>query len=215
MDRKGAGSRGLANYMLVSLLALIAVSGCRSAHTIEISYEPRSMIQQDTQRNDAAFAHDPVAMSLGIRPLRQAILPADDRELRLSTGAGMIFGAPYGILRIVARDSSVDGEVWVYRGVRSRDGTTEIKVARVRLRPDLDWKQVLTSLDSLNADRIAVPSDGWMVSDAGELYVESLRGATYLTTWVNAPRVRKGPEARTAAAVAALVDSLVRHGVER
>jgi hypothetical protein len=200
--------------MISSLLFVILVS-CRSGQGVQVDYESRPATQLNGQRNGAAVAHDPIAKSLGIRPLRQVILPVDNRELRLSTGAGMIFGAQYGVLRIIERGPVAQGEVWLYRGVAARDGSTLYKVRRVRLSPNPEWKQLLARFDSLRADRIEVPSDGSSYSDAGELYVESLSGAAYRATSVNAPRLRKGAEARIAAAAAALIDSLVREGSEQ
>jgi len=44
-----------------------------------------------------ARTHDPVSIALGLKPLRATVLGPDERELRLSTGPGMIFGAEYAV----------------------------------------------------------------------------------------------------------------------
>lgn len=185
-------------------------AGCRSASDIRVAYDMRPPVTADTGLNEAAAYHDPIAAGLGLPPLRNVSLPDGSRELRLSTGAGMIYGATYGVLRIVQTPKGVRGEVWRYRGLLVPQGTRSLQVERVSLQRPPEWKHLLIKLDSLGADQIDVPKNGTMWMDAGELYVESLRGTEYRSVAVNAPTLRQGDAARRAVAVAALINSVIK-----
>jgi hypothetical protein len=154
--------------------------------------------------------HDAIATVLGIPSLAAVALPSGARELRISTGSGMVYGWEYPIVRIVLDSTGARGEVWRYRGQRDSSGTGRFIVRRVVPRPRPDWAQIMARLDTLGADTLAVPQGGVTWADAGELLLESRRGADYRSVAINAPTHRTGEAARRAAVVAALIDSLGR-----
>ena len=198
----------LAKRALFCSLVFATSLGCRPTHSINPAYAVSPLVT-DAKPGSAAWAHDRLAAKLTIPPLRAVSLPAGSRELRLSTGAGMILGGEYGILRIVKTDQASRGEVWLYRDMQD-DGKISLTVRREALVPSPNWKDVLARYDSIAARGLKIPEDGWGYSDAGELYIESLVGGEYSSIAVNAPRLRKGDAARNAASLASLVDSLVR-----
>jgi hypothetical protein len=189
---------------------LLLAAGCRSASDIRVAYAMRAPVTASTEVNEAAAYHDRIATGLGLPPLRNVSLSDGNRELRLSTGAGMIYGAWYRVVRIVETPEGVSGEVWRYRGRLLPQGTSSLEVERERLQRPSEWKRVLMKLDSLGADQIDAPKDGPWWADAGELYVESLRGSEYRSVAFNAPTLRQGDAARRAIAVEALIDSVIK-----
>jgi hypothetical protein len=161
-------------------------------------------------RGEAASLHDKVSAALGIPSLHAVTLPASTRELRVSTGAGMILGAAFSIVRIVQDERGTRGELWRYGTELGRVPQCGPIAHRLMLQPTPDWSLVLARLDALGIDELKAPHSETIVFDAGELLVESRRGTSYRSVDINAPRLQKGDAARRATIIAALVDSLDR-----
>jgi len=132
--------------------------------------------------------------------------PPGAREVRMSTGHGMIYGIEYVVVRIVQGNRGTLGEVWRYRGISSG----RLIARRVVPMPAVDWTRMLARLDSLGADTLRVPLDGAAIMDAGELLLESRLGSRYRSVSINAPTLRTGEAARRATIIAAQIDSLDR-----
>lgn len=170
----------------------------------------------DTSGMAVSRAHDPIARALGVPALRGLYRPEGVRELRLSTGHGMVLGSEYAVVRIVHTAARSSGEVWLYRYATDSAadwGARGLQARRVQLRPDPDWSAIVARLDGLGLSTITQPTGvQGRYLDAGDLYVEDRNGPRYRAVWINAPRIlaRTDPTARPAAAIAALVDSLGR-----
>lgn len=152
--------------------------------------------------------------SLGLPSLSMASLPPDYRELRFSRGIGMILGAEYPLIRIVESATEVVGEVIHFRAILS--GTAGhmrlVRWAARTMKPaaPVDWRRVVTLLDSVGIETLDAPKYQTRFADAGDLVVELLRGSHYRAYDVNAPAHRTDTVGRKAARIAALVDSLDR-----
>ena len=159
-------------------------------------------------------ALDPSAAFLGLPSLADVLLPQGMREIRLSTGHGMILGAEYPLIRIVDGPRGVVGEVIRFRGVvEARDPTRHDPRWEARIvKPvgPVDWAQVLKSLDSLGVETLVPPAYNSSVSDAGDLTVEVRRGTFYRAYEVNAPHFRGDSVSARAAKIAAFVNHLER-----
>lgn len=191
-------------------LCVTLANGCTSVARLRPPhYDPRPTDAVPLESNDAARIHDPAAFALRAPALRSVVLPRGDRELRLSTGPGMIAGAEYGVLRIVQTAGRVDGEVWRYRSVLSSNERITHRAYRSRVEPPIGWARLLARVDSLTEEGLEVPLAGIGFHDAGALYVESLAGNVYWSSFANAPSRRTTTAARRAALVEALVDSLI------
>lgn len=116
------------------------------------------------------------------------------------------------LLRVRATRAGAEAEVWWYRDGLAPDSTVRVWARRGRRLSATDARWLLARLDSLNSDSLSVARNGHGWVDAGELYVESRRGAVYRTVNVNAPRMRNTPEALRAARIAGLIDSVTHVG---
>jgi hypothetical protein len=190
----------------------VLVVGCRvpSGAIREPDYRPFATSDARPSPGNASRLHDLVAAELGIPSLAGVALPAGTRELRISTGHGMVYGYEYAVVRIVQDAAGSEGEVWRYRGRLDSSPAGRFIVRRVVLTPRPDWAQMVARLDALGADSLDVPRNGQAWMDVGELLLESRRGASYRSVAVNAPSYRRGEAARRAVVIATLIDSLDR-----
>lgn len=70
--------------------------------------------------------------------------------------------------------------------------TRTIRSIARRVRPR-DWTRLLADLDSLNVNDLEAPVYRTGITDAGDLVVESRRGAEYRAYEVNAPQLWEAP----------------------
>jgi hypothetical protein len=209
--RLGSSSMQM-RFRLIVLGTFVLAVGCRtiSGAIREPTYRALAAGDARPSPGTASQLHDRVAAVLGIPSLAAVALPAGTRELRISTGHGMIYGYEYAIVRIVQDAAGAEGEVWRYRGQLDPSPTGQFIVRRVVPTPRPDWARMVARLDALGADTLNVPRDGGAWADAGELLLESRRGAGYRSVDVNAPTHRRGEAARRAVVIATLIDSLDR-----
>jgi hypothetical protein len=139
-------------------------------------------------------------------------LPPTYREWRILRGHGMVLGAEYPLVRIVASRSGVVGEVIRFRAVLSgADNTVRVLrwAARVeRPRAPVDWPRIVMLLDAAGIADLDPPTYTTAYLDAGDLVVEVLRGSSYRAYELNAPQLRTDSISRQAAGIATLLDSL-------
>lgn len=195
----------MSRYCLASLL----VVGCGHPvievpyldHTAPVLSHPKVL----------ELAVDPSLQALGVPPLASVGLRAGYRELRLSRGHGMVLGTDYPVVRVVGQPDRVDGEVIRFRGISDTVAHT-IRWSARRVRPSrpIDWARLLSYLDSLGVSDFEPPVYRDAIMDAGDLVVESRRGAEYRAYEVNAPQLRADTVSQRAAKIAAVVDSLER-----
>jgi hypothetical protein len=157
---------------------------------------------------------DPSAAVLGLPSLAFVTLPQNVRELRLSRGHGMILGAEYPLIRIVEGVGGVSGEVIRFHGVVEAHDSSRRTVrwaARiVRPTQEVNWSQVLQTLDSLGIETFVSPAYRSAIMDAGDLTVEIRRGSIYRAYEVNAPQLREDSTSARAAPMARFVDLFER-----
>jgi hypothetical protein len=202
--------RGVSMRAILTL-ATAGVLGCGGG-TQRMAYTPAPA--GGPRPATVAHIHDSSLAVLQLPPLATHAVPSGVREIRLSTGSGMIAGADYPLLRVVAGPEGVRGELvhWAVRVVDGRvlDGPTRWTARRVAPVTPIDWVRVLARLDSLGVDSLVPPVYSVAVTDAGDLAVEVRQGAAYRAYEVNAPGYRSDPVGRRAAAIMQLVDSLDR-----
>lgn len=196
------------------LVTVVLVAGaCASGRLLDrMPYGLARPVAEATTVSPEVGLHDAVVRRIALPPLAHGALPPGYRELRVSTGHGMILGAEYPMLRVVESGGRVSGELLMYRAdLRARGTETRWLVRRaLRELPEEKWRTIVARLDSLEVGRPAAIESrpAWM--DAGELVVEVRDGDRYMAYQVNAPRRRSGAEAGRAAALESLVDSLAR-----
>ena len=197
------------------ILALVAVlTACAgSRRPLLAPYSP-SVEAPATRPRIMTDVLDPSAAFLGLPSLATVSLPPDVREIRLSTGHGMILGAEYPLIRIVAGPDGVRGEIIRFRGImEARDSsrpTVRLSARIVAPRENVDWRQLLQTLDSLGVETFIPPVYTNAIMDAGDLTVEVRRGRAYRAYEVNAPGSRRDSISARAAGMAGLVYFLER-----
>ncbi len=137
----------------------------------------------------------------GFPPLASSSLPPGYRELRLSTGHGMILGPAYSVLRIVQTPNRITGEVW----------WVSCSPCRAQAAPrsrGVDWVTLVHRIDSLELPFLELPPSTVTISDAGDLIVEVLIASSYRGYVVNAPLRRPDPRFRPAQVASRLIDSV-------
>jgi hypothetical protein len=195
--------------LLSLVLFLTACSGSLRPHVAP--YSPAEGVEGARPRIMKDVL-DPSSAFLGLPSLATALLPADIRELRISTGTGIILGAEYPLIRIVAGPTGVVGEVIRFRAILSGKDSANRRVswtARiVKPAKDINWQGVLQTLDSLGVETLPPPVYNHGFTDAGDLTVEVRRGSVYRAYEVNAPGRRTDSVGVRAAAIAGVVSLL-------
>ena len=205
-----------------SMALLVAAVGCLGPHRerATAAYVPRSSAARSSL--DAAgrpFAS--IERALGLPSLSRVELPVRSRELRLSSSFSML-GSAMGLRLVEEAGRSPSGflaRVWSERAAdstpaipRSRctswqDGSRDCVLVWTRA---YDWRKAAADLASLGVWELAdnCATDGRSFADAGDLYVDRLRGQSADSYYCNAPRFRTSIGGRHATRVLAYLDSL-------
>jgi hypothetical protein len=155
--------------------------------------------------------HDSVAAAVGLPPLADVPVPEGYREIRLSSGHGMIAGAEYPMLRLVEGPGGVTGELLLFRvRLDAPVASQRWAVRRLGEAPAEGWSVWLRQLDSLGVARPPAEGPRRYITDSGHLIVEVRHGGEYLTYDVNAPMYRQDAEGQRAAAMVRVLDAAAK-----
>jgi hypothetical protein len=209
--------------MRLTLLLLVTAAGClRPRDDMAVAaYLPRPVPGQSVDAGARPFAI--VERALRLPAFSNVSLPAQSRELRMSTSFSML--GPANGIRVVEEPGRVSSgflvHVW---SERSADSTRPVPQSRCTAwqsgirdcalvwRHAYDWGRVAANLDSLRVWDLTAPcdTDGRSFADAGDLYLDRLRGPSSDTYACNAPRFRSSASAAQATRLLNYLDSLAR-----
>jgi hypothetical protein len=195
LKRDPLGRPRLENVPRTALLLCLTALACRPFRPTPAPYAATAGREPTPAFYTGALA------AAGIPNLATSSLPAGYRELRLSTGHGMMLGHPYSVLRILQTPTSITGEVWWVtcspcRGAPGRSSRA------------IDWDALLHRLDSLEVPTFRPPPTTTYISDVGDLIVEVLVAGSYRGYVVNAPLWRHDPHFNSAQIAFRLIDSI-------
>lgn len=181
---------------------------------------------------------DSVLAAYDIPPLRTAAMRRGERELRITTGGGMMYGSDY-VMRIVERRGRVRGELYeTWRrfpgkpyaggpfdrekrppepfGCLSPRITPDRWVCRIDRMLPVDWHTVLARLDALGADRLPPQMHRAFVTDMGHVIVAARTRRAYNAAYYYGPQMRSdSAEARAVGVAGVFHDVLEGRAVQR
>lgn len=216
---------------MLLLLAACASAGPRSSDTPQLANVADSIVAPAVRRaavvdrtaGHIAYRIDSTLAAYGIAPLRETRAGPGEREVRVTTDGGMAYYSAF-VIRIVERGGEVRGELYewwprlpgkVYAGgplqrekrAPELDGCLDPRISRDRwvCRIDrvlpVDWRRVLSRLDSLQLDELPPQRTHAFATDLGHVVIEVARGERYNGVYYYGPHTgRDSAEVRAAAA---------------
>lgn len=163
-------------------------------------------------------------VALSIPDLRTVGLPEGWREMRVSTGYSMTFGAPQGFVRLVERHGRTQlGQVlfvWIERrewprrlaATRCAEWVDDTRSCVFVSPTRLNWTEVAARFEELEGWTLDAPceADGKYRTDSGELQIVRLRAERFDSYSCNAPEDRgSSANLRGARALYDYISSLV------